>query len=125
MNADGNGVTKRLDYASVATSMAEDLRNSPRLKHLGLYRLRVEEQGAPEWFIRLLDVEIRLILFNIDYLAHWSHNSDPAALFERTRQTISMIHLVARACYQPSMLLHYSTTGVNEWLQSLQENGKE
>lgn len=105
---------------AAAVAYAVQIKNSSRLKSLAAWRLKAKEQGAPDWFIKMVDVEVGVIIHRIAQLEGWARCCDPWGFASETMRFIYWAHQMLRQFVQPHTMEWHNTEGVHEWLQDIQ-----
>jgi hypothetical protein len=103
----------------IALSYAEQIKSSPRLKTLAYWRLKAKEQGAPDWFIRMVDVEINVVIHRVAYLDGWHCTGDSWGFATETMRLIYGADMMVRQYANPHMMAAHNTDKVEGWLQTL------
>ncbi|KON62623.1 hypothetical protein KOEU_38960 [Komagataeibacter europaeus] len=104
-----------------ASAYAEQIKGSPRLKTLAYWRFRAKEQGAPAWFIKMIDVEVNVIINRLVILEEWGRAGDSWAFASHTMRLIYWADMMARQYINPHMMDAHNTDKVEVWLQTFNQ----
>ncbi|EMT6577085.1 hypothetical protein WMR74_003129 [Providencia rettgeri] len=100
-----------------AKAYADAINHSHQLKRLKTSRLKLDEKGAPDWFIHMVDIEIDHILFRIGYLTNHHGKCDPRTYALDTRQYMRVAADMMRNFLNPERMYWLSTKRATEWLK--------
>lgn len=102
--------------ALFAREYANSIRNHPRMNQIRLKRIIATGMQAPDWFIRMVDIEIDNILYRLDRLAHWGDNSDPLRYAKDTEQFILVTRDMLMNFIKPERMYFNGIRRTEEWL---------
>ncbi|MFW5407730.1 hypothetical protein B7L51_003755 [Pectobacterium brasiliense] len=102
---------------------AQQIRRSPRLKNLAGCRIAAKKKGVPDWFIKMVDIEVSVIIHRIDCLESWHRTADSWAFASRVMQLIYQAHMMLKQYTQPHMMASRTTDHVDVWLDELVTEG--
>lgn len=102
--------------ALFASEYANSIRNHPRMDQIRLNRIKATGMQAPDWFIRMVDIEIDNILYRLDRLAHWGADSDPRCYAEDTEQFISVTRDMLLNFIKPERMYFKGINRAKGWL---------
>lgn len=110
--------TSQNKYQAVlfAREYANSIRNHPRMGQIRLNRIKAAGMQAPDWFIRMVDIEIDNILYRLDYLAHWSDDSDPLCYAKDTEQFICVTQDMLLNFIKPERMYFKGIKRAEEWI---------
>lgn len=102
--------------ALFAREYAGSIRNHPRMNQIRLNRIKATGMQAPDWFIRMVDIEIDNILYRLDRLAQWGDDSDPRCYAEDTEQFILVTRDMLMNFIKPERMYFKGIKRAEEWL---------
>lgn len=105
----------------IASAYARQIKESPRLNSLANLRIKAKEQGAPDWFIKMVDVEVSVIIHRVAYLEEWPRNGDSWNFASNTMRLIYVADMMARQYINPQMMETHNTDKVDDWLQAIKK----
>ena len=110
--------TSQNKYQAVlfAREYANSIRNHPRMGQIRLNRIKADGMQVPDWFIRMVDIEIDNILYRLDRLAHWGADSDPRCYAEDTGQFIRVTRDMLMNFIKPERMYFNGIRRTEEWL---------
>lgn len=79
-------------------------------------RIQAQEESAPEWFLRMVDIDIDYILFRIEQLEDWGHDDDPRVFASNIQQSIRIAIDMVSNFLNPSRMLWGSVKRTEAWL---------
>lgn len=100
---------------------ADAIAGLSQLEQLKTYRLSLSEKEAPDWFIRMLDIEIDFILYRIDYLSDYNGAGNPLSYAVDTLQYIRVVMDMMRNFLRPERMHWISIKRADEWLSKIDE----
>ncbi|HCM62646.1 MAG TPA: hypothetical protein DIT05_08890 [Morganella sp. (in: Bacteria)] len=103
--------------AIFAKVYGDHIESVTRLKWLRQERIKAGKQDAPDWFLRMVDVEIQNILHRISHLkCGWGCEGDPYRFAADTAQCISVAYDMVINFLKPERM-YFSGIGLAEaWL---------
>ncbi|ENY6787139.1 hypothetical protein ACF1CY_004673 [Providencia rettgeri] len=108
-----------------AKAYADAIRNSHKLKRLKSERLKVDASNAPTWFARILDIDIKHILWRIDYLDNYHGKCDPRSYALDTHQRMRVVMDLMRNFLNPDLMHWHNVDRVYDWLTQDEETLNE
>lgn len=99
-----------------AKAYADSIKAYPQLMQLKRKRIQAQEESAPEWFLRMVDIGIDYILFRIEQLEHWGHDDDPRVFASNIQQSIRIAIDMVSNFLNPSRMLWGSVKRTEAWL---------
>lgn len=99
-----------------ARAYADNIKACPQLRRLKCSRIKAQKEQAPEWFLRMLDVDTDRILFRIEQLHHWGHCCDPREFALNTLQHIRIVVDMVSNFLNPSRMYFGGIKRTEAWL---------
>lgn len=99
-----------------AKAYADSIKTYSRLTELKRKRMQAQEESAPEWFLRMVDIDIDYILFRLEQLERWGCDDDPRALASNIEQRIRIVFDMVSNFLKPSRMLWGSVKRTEAWL---------
>ncbi|EPO8032097.1 hypothetical protein [Proteus mirabilis] len=108
-----------------AKAYADSIKAYSRLMELKRKRIQAQEESAPEWFLRMVDIDIDYILLRLEQLERWGSDDDPKAIASNTEQRIRIVFDMVSNFLKPSRMLWGSVKRTEAWLAEGEKEGAQ
>lgn len=96
---------------------SEELKQIPRLRVLAYLREQAIRDGIPDWFLKMVDVEVKYVIYRIGYLEQWDKACDPREFAIESQRFIVWAHAMINQYVNPAHVMCRNTDNVEQWLR--------